>query len=151
MASGEPSLIARLLSGSLAGVLRRLGRRPSTEDEIQVLLKEGIEAGIFDEAEQEIVTRVFELGDYRASELMTPMNKIVWLDVAAWSGDGCGTPVAGKHPGWTAGLAVAAIVPWFDSAERDASPPLASLTAAPAMAASSKCRRCARAWRLSRR
>ena len=82
MASGEPSLIARLLSGSLAGVLRRLGRRPSTEDEIQVLLKEGIEAGIFDEAEQEIVTRVFRLGDYRASELMTPMNEIVWLDVA---------------------------------------------------------------------
>ena len=59
LAAGEPSLIARLLSGSLAGVLRRLGRRPSTEDEIQVLLKEGIEAGIFDEAEQEIVTRVF--------------------------------------------------------------------------------------------
>ena len=82
MAAGEPSLIARLLSGSLAGVLRRLGRRPSTEDEIQVLLKEGIEAGIFDEAEQEIVTRVFRLGDYRANALMTPMNEIVWLDVA---------------------------------------------------------------------
>ena len=63
-------------------MLRRLGRRPSTEDEIQVLLKEGIESGVFDEAEQEIVTRVFRLGDYRASELMTPMNEIVWLDVA---------------------------------------------------------------------
>jgi putative hemolysin len=82
MAAAEPSLIARLLSGSLAGMLRRLGRRPSTEDEIQVLLKEGIEAGIFDEAEQEIVTRVFRLGDYRANELMTPMNEIVWLDVS---------------------------------------------------------------------
>jgi putative hemolysin len=82
MATGESSLIARLLSGSLVAVLRRLGRRPSTEDEIQGLLKEGIEAGIFDEAEQEMVTRVFRLGDYRASELMTPMNEIVWLDVA---------------------------------------------------------------------
>jgi putative hemolysin len=84
MASGESSLFARLLSGSLASVLRRLSRRPSTstETEIQVLLKEGIEAGIFDEAEQEIVTRVFRLGDYQASALMTPMNEIVWLDVA---------------------------------------------------------------------
>jgi putative hemolysin len=82
MASGESSLIARLLSGSLASVLRRLGRRPSTEDEIQVLLKEGIEAGVFDEAEQEIVTRVFRLGDYQANALMTPMNEIVWLDIA---------------------------------------------------------------------
>jgi putative hemolysin len=84
MASADSSLIARLLSGSLAGVLRRLGRRSSSsqENEIQVLLKEGIEAGIFDEAEQEIVTRVFRLGDYQANALMTPMNEIVWLDVA---------------------------------------------------------------------
>jgi putative hemolysin len=83
MASAESSLIARLLSGSLASVLRRLGRRlaSSKEDEIQVLLKEGIEAGIFEEAEQEMVTRVFRLGDYQANALMTPMNEIVWLDV----------------------------------------------------------------------
>jgi putative hemolysin len=84
MASADSSLITRLLSGSLASVLRRLGRRPSSsqEDEIQVLLKEGIEAGVFDEAEQEMVTRVFRLGDYQANALMTPMNEIVWLDVA---------------------------------------------------------------------
>jgi putative hemolysin len=84
MASAESSSIARLLSASLASVLRRLGRRSSSspEDEIQVLLKEGIEAGAFDEAEQEIVTRVFRLGDYQANALMTPMNQIVWLDVA---------------------------------------------------------------------
>jgi putative hemolysin len=84
MATVESSLIARLLSGKLAAVLRRLRGRPSAsrEDEIQVLLKEGIEAGIFDEAEQEIVTRVFRLGDYQANALMTPMNEIVWLDVA---------------------------------------------------------------------
>jgi putative hemolysin len=84
MATGESSLIARLLSGRLAGVVRKLSRRPSTstENEIQELLKEGIEAGVFDEAEQEIVTRVFRLGDYQANSLMTPMNEIVWLDVA---------------------------------------------------------------------
>src|SRR3954471_18495731 len=76
------SLFARLLSGSMTTVLRRLGIRASTEEEIQVLLKEGIEEGIFGEAEHEIVKRVFRLGDHRASELMTPMNEVVWLDVA---------------------------------------------------------------------
>src|SRR5438093_12212994 len=72
--------IARLLSGSL----RRLGLRPSadTEEEIQVLLQGGMQAGIFEAAEHEMVKRVFRLGDHRASELMTPMKEIVWLDVA---------------------------------------------------------------------
>ena len=79
MAAGESSLIARLLSASLAGVFRRLGRRPSTEDEIQVLLKEGIEAGIFDEAEQEIVTRRHSgLAITAPTSLMTLMNEIVY-------------------------------------------------------------------------
>jgi len=66
----------------MATVLRRLGIRPSTEEEFQDLLKEGIEAGVFGEAEHEIVKRVFRLGDHRASELMTPMKEVVWLDVA---------------------------------------------------------------------
>src|SRR6185437_14614792 len=81
MASGESSFLARLLSAPMASVLRRLGLRSSTEEEFQVLLKEGIQEGIFGEAEHEIVTRVFRLGALRASELMTPMNGIVWLDV----------------------------------------------------------------------
>jgi putative hemolysin len=80
--SRPSSPIARLLSGAVALVLRRLGIRPSTEEEIQVLLREGIEAGTIGEAEHEIVTRVLRLGSHRASELMTPMNEIVWLDVA---------------------------------------------------------------------
>src|SRR4051812_14800303 len=81
MADGDSSLLARLLSGSMAAVFRSLGRRPSTEDEIQVLLKEGIESGVFAAVEHEMVTRVFQLGDDRANELMTPMKQIVWLDV----------------------------------------------------------------------
>src|SRR4051794_7850096 len=84
--SRSPSLFARLMNGSLAIVLRKLGIRPSTEasvsQEIEVLLKEGIRAGIFEDSEQEMVRRVFRLGDHRASELMTPMKEIAWLDVA---------------------------------------------------------------------
>jgi putative hemolysin len=87
---GESSalpLIARLLGGSTALVLRRLGIRPPaeprvTEEEIKTLIREGTRAGVFEEAEHEMVKRVFRLGDHRASELMTPMKDIVWLDVA---------------------------------------------------------------------
>lgn len=82
MSSVDSSPIARLLSSSIATMLRRLGLRPSSEQEIQVLLKERIAAGIFGEVETEIVTRVFRLGDHRAHELMTPMKEIVWLDLA---------------------------------------------------------------------
>jgi putative hemolysin len=38
-------------------------------------------AGVFHEAEQEMVERVFRLGDRRVGVMMTPRNKIVWLDV----------------------------------------------------------------------
>ena len=79
--------IARLSSGLVEVVLRRLGIRPATmpriaEEEIEALLKEGIQAGVFEEAEHKIVKRVFRLGRHRASELMTPMQEVVWLDIA---------------------------------------------------------------------
>lgn len=72
----------RLLGGWLATVLRRFGTRPTTEEEIKVLLREGLEAGVFEEVEHAILQRVFRLGDLRASQLMTPMKSVVWLDVA---------------------------------------------------------------------
>jgi putative hemolysin len=79
------SLIARLLSGAMTIVLRRLGLRPPAEprvaEEVEVWLREGIQAGFFEEVEHEMVKRVFRLGVHRASELMTPMKEIVWLDL----------------------------------------------------------------------
>ena len=78
----RPSPLSRLWSGSTAMVRRGLGMRPSTEEEIQVLLQEGRQAGVFGEAEHEMVKRVFRLGDLRSSELMRPMREVVWLDVA---------------------------------------------------------------------
>ena len=50
----------RLLSNSTDLVLRALGVQPSTEppvteEELRVLLEEGTEAGIFEEAEQDMV------------------------------------------------------------------------------------------------
>lgn len=78
--------IVHLLSASTELVLRLLRIGPSTEpevteEEIKVLIQQGTEAGTFEEAEQDMVERVFRLGDRRASALMTPRPDIVWLDL----------------------------------------------------------------------
>jgi putative hemolysin len=54
---------------------------PVTEEEIQLLIDQGTQAGIFDEAEQEMVEGVFSLGDQRVYSIMTPRTDIVWLDI----------------------------------------------------------------------
>ncbi len=75
-----------LLSYSTDIVLRLLGIGPSTEpeiteEEIKILIEQGTEAGTFEEAEQDMLNRVFRLGDRRVSALMTPRPDIVWLDL----------------------------------------------------------------------
>lgn len=80
------SPIVHLLSASTDLVLRMLGTRPPsnpqvTEEEIKVLIEQGTEAGTFEEAEQDMLNRVFRLGDRRVSALMTPRPDIIWLDL----------------------------------------------------------------------
>jgi putative hemolysin len=53
---------------------------PVTEEEIKVLIEQGTQAGMFEEWEQEMVSRVFRLGDRPIRTLMTPRTSIVWLD-----------------------------------------------------------------------
>jgi len=78
--------VVRFLSFSTNLVLRLIGIRPSTEppvteEEIHVLLDQGTQAGIFEEAEQDMVAGVFRLNDRRVYSLMTPRTEILWLDV----------------------------------------------------------------------
>jgi len=80
------SPIVYLLSASTETVVRLLGIKPSTapqvtEEEIKVLIEQGTEAGTFEEAEQDMVERVFRLGDRPVNALMTPRPDIVWLDL----------------------------------------------------------------------
>lgn len=80
------SPVVRFLSLSTDFILRASGARPSTEppvteEEIQVLLDQGTQAGVFEEAEQDMVAGVFRLNDRRVYSLMTPRTEIVWLDV----------------------------------------------------------------------
>jgi len=80
------SPIVRFLSFSTESVLRVLGVKvseepPVTEEEIQLLIDQGTQAGVFEEAEQDMVEGVFSLGDQRVYSLMTPRTDIVWLDI----------------------------------------------------------------------
>lgn len=61
--------------------LREDEEPPVTESEIAVLLDQGTEAGVFVEAERDLIGRVFELGDQRAVNLMTPRPEVAWLDL----------------------------------------------------------------------
>lgn len=50
-----------------------------TEEEIKAIISEGTEQGAIDEAEQQIIERVFHLGDRNITSLMTHRSDIVWL------------------------------------------------------------------------
>lgn len=69
-------------------LIRVLGVKASTEpevteEEIQLMLREGADAGVFEEYEHRMVTGIFDIGDRTASELMTPRHRIEFLDLAA--------------------------------------------------------------------
>jgi len=75
-----------LISGSTRLAIRVLGLRPPaeppvTEEEIKVMMEQGTEAGVFEEAEHDIVKSIFKLGDRGVSALMKPRRDVVWLDV----------------------------------------------------------------------
>lgn len=51
-----------------------------TEDEIKAIINEGTEHGAIEEAEQDIIERVFHLSDRNITSLMTHRTDIIWLD-----------------------------------------------------------------------
>lgn len=78
--------LVRLLSVSTETVLhvlrvRQTSEPPVTEEEITALLEEGIQAGVFEKPERDMVEHVFHLVDREVSTLMTPRPEIVWFDV----------------------------------------------------------------------
>ena len=67
-----------------------------TEEEIKAIINEGTEHGTIDEAEQEIIERVFHLGDRNITSLMTHRSDIVWLNVNSTLKEA--TPIIKKSP-----------------------------------------------------
>ncbi|HEY2385253.1 MAG TPA: hemolysin family protein [Terriglobia bacterium] len=90
--SGLTSFMSRLcaplvwlINGSTNLIIGILGLQPSadppvTEEEIKVMMEQGTEAGVFEEAEHDIVKSIFKLGDRAVSALMKPRREVVWLD-----------------------------------------------------------------------
>lgn len=69
-------------------VLRLLGLQPGSGEELfhsveelKLLVAASHKAGLVGEAEQDVVERVFSLGDRRVSAYMTPRTEMVWLDI----------------------------------------------------------------------
>ncbi|MCR5833569.1 MAG: hemolysin family protein [Selenomonadaceae bacterium] len=53
-----------------------------TEDEVKDLIEQGTEKGTIEKSEQEMVDRIFDIGDETAYSLMTPRVMLVWLDLS---------------------------------------------------------------------
>jgi len=77
----------RLLSGTTAAVLALLridtrGLRSVTEEEISASLEEGVDAGVIEEHEHQMVQNVFHLDERPLTSLMVPRNEVDWLDAS---------------------------------------------------------------------
>jgi putative hemolysin len=80
--------LVKLLSGSTQGILKLLGAhdtggRGVTEEEIAASLEEGLDAGVIEAHEHQMVRNVFRLDDRQINSMMIPRGDIAWLDIAA--------------------------------------------------------------------
>ncbi len=84
------SIISRPISFILAKSssfllwLMRIDRRTDdtvTEEEIELMIKEGREDGTIEQEEEDIIKRVFKLDDQKVESIMTPRNEIIWIDL----------------------------------------------------------------------
>jgi putative hemolysin len=78
----------KLLSFCTEGTLRLLGvhgavDRSVTEEEIAASLEEGLDAGVIEAQEHQMVRNVFRLDDRQVGSMMIPRTEMVWLDAAA--------------------------------------------------------------------
>lgn len=75
-----------LLAKTTAGVTRLLGLQKAeskvTEAEIRSMVQEGTEDGEVQVVEQQIVGRVFSLGDRTVESIMTHRSEIAWIDIS---------------------------------------------------------------------
>ena len=77
------SFILAKSSSFLLWILRIENRTDDlvTEEEIELMIKEGIEDGTIEQEEEDIIKRVFKLDDQKVESIMTPRNEIIWIDL----------------------------------------------------------------------
>ena len=83
----------RLLSATTQGVLKLLRidttqTRGMTEEEIAHSLEEGVDAGVIEQHEHQMVRNVFQLDDRELTSMMVPRSDLQWLE-AGLSGAQC--------------------------------------------------------------
>lgn len=83
--AGKPFVL--LLSGATATILTLLridsnAARVVTEEEISASLEEGVDAGVIEMHEHQMVRNVFHLDDRRLASLMVPRADIEWLEAS---------------------------------------------------------------------
>jgi putative hemolysin len=77
----------KLLSGTTAAVLKLLRidantARAVTEEEISASLEEGVDAGVIEEHEHQMVQNVFHLDERPLTSLMVPRADVEWMDAS---------------------------------------------------------------------
>jgi putative hemolysin len=77
--------VVRFLSVSTDGLLHLLGFKPAqeavvSEEEVKVLMQEGLRAGAFQKVESDIVGSVLDLDQLPVRNIMTPRPKVIWLN-----------------------------------------------------------------------
>jgi putative hemolysin len=82
----------KLLSFCTNGTLALMGikggpSRSVTEEEIAASLEEGLDAGVIEAQEHQMVRNVFRLDDRQVGSMMIPRAEIVWLDASATAAD----------------------------------------------------------------
>lgn len=80
--------LVQLLMTSTEGILRMMGvregsQRAVTEEEIAAQLEEGLDAGVIEAHEHQMVRNVFRLDDRQIGSMMIPRGDIAWLDLDA--------------------------------------------------------------------
>jgi putative hemolysin len=73
------SLVTDLVLGLLH--VRASDEPPVTKEEINVLMEQGADAGVFEKHEQALVSRVFRLDDEMIANVMTPRGDIAYFDL----------------------------------------------------------------------
>lgn len=61
--------------------INREGRGGVSEDEVRLLIDQGIASGVFHEGERRMVAGALALDTTTAEQLMTPSNRVVWLNL----------------------------------------------------------------------
>jgi putative hemolysin len=77
--------VVAFLSGSTELFLRLLGFKAEkevavSEEDVRVLLQEGVRAGAFNKVESQIVQSALHLDQLPVREIMTPRPKVIWLN-----------------------------------------------------------------------